>query len=667
MKEMKEKEARMEELIEEINEHNYYYYSLDSPRISDKDYDLLYDELVELEEETGIVKAYSPSQRVGGKILDKFEKHDHIGRLWSLGKSQSYDELREWDERVRRLIDDHNEENNDKLPPLEYIMEYKFDGLTINLTYDEGELIGAATRGNGVTGESILEQVRTIKNLPLKINYQGLMEVQGEGLMPLSALENYNKRAQEPLKNARNAAAGALRNLDTRETAKRNLEVYCYNIGYIQEDSFASQLELLDFLKANRFPVFSYAKSFTDIESLIEEIDKQEEERKELDLLTDGLVIKINDIKTRNALGFTNRFPRWAMAYKFEAEERSTKLLDVEWNVGRTGKVTPRALFEPVDIDGATISRATLNNYDDIVRKGVKINSTIIIRRSNDVIPEILGSLYDPEDAIEIDKPVYCPACQTELHQDGVHIFCPNSLSCRPQLVARLVHFASRDAMDIEGLSEKTAERLLDELNISDLPEIYEVRYEDLIELEGFKEKKSNNLLEAIEASKEVELASFIYALGIDSVGIKTASDLANYFQSLENLREASLEELLEIGDIGPIIAENILEFFRDQEITKAVDKLLSEGVKPYYEKIELSDSIFTDKTIVITGRLDGYTRKEAKELVEAMGARVTGSVSSNTDYLIAGESAGSKYDRAVELGISIIDGEKFNEIGGRK
>lgn len=664
---MKEQEIRMEELIEEINEHNYYYYSLDSPRISDKDYDLLYDELLELEKTTGIVKAYSPTQRVGGHILEKFEKHDHIGRLWSLAKSQSYDELREWDERVRRLIDDHNELNKDKLPPLEYIMEYKFDGLTINLTYDGGELVGAATRGNGVTGESILEQVRTIKNLPLKIAYQGLMEVQGEGLMPLSALEDYNETAEEALKNARNAAAGALRNLDTRETAKRNLAVYCYNIGYIQEDSFDSQLELLDFLKDNRLPVFPYAKKFRNIEKLIEEIDRQEEERKKLDLLTDGLVIKINDIKTRNILGFTNRFPRWAMAYKFEAEERSTKLLDVEWNVGRTGKVTPRALFEPVDIDGATITRATLNNYDDIVKKGVKINSTILIRRSNDVIPEILGSLHDPEDAIEIEKPVYCPACHTELHQDGVHIFCPNSLSCRPQLVARLVHFASRDAMDIEGLSEKTAGRLLDELDISDLPEIYELKYEELIELEGFKEKKSNNLLEAIEESKQVELASFIYALGIDSVGIKTASDLANHFQSLESLRGANVKELLEIGDIGPIIAENIIEFFNDEEIIKAVDKLLAEGVEPYYEGIELSNSIFTDKTVVITGRLDGYTRKEAKELVEAMGGRVTGSVSGNTDYLIAGESAGSKYDRAVELGISIIDGEKFNEIGGRK
>ncbi len=663
---MKE-DLRMEELIEEINEHNYYYYSLDSPRISDKDYDLLYDELLELEKITGIVKAYSPTQRVGGHILDKFEKHDHIGRLWSLAKSQSYDELREWDERVRRLIDDHNEVNTHKLPPLEYIMEYKFDGLTINLTYDGGELIEAATRGNGVTGESILEQVRTIRNVPLKIAYQGLMEVQGEGLMPLSALESYNKTAQEPLKNARNAAAGALRNLDTRETAKRNLAVYCYNIGYIQGDSFGSQLELLEFLRDNRFPVFSYARSFRDIEGLIEEIDRQEEERKNLDLLTDGLVIKINDIKTRNALGFTNRFPRWAMAYKFEAEERSTKLLDVEWNVGRTGKVTPRALFEPVDIDGATITRATLNNYDDIVRKGVKINSTILIRRSNDVIPEILATLHDPEDAVEIDMPIYCPACHTELHQDGVHIFCPNSLSCRPQLVARLVHFASRDAMNIEGLSEKTAERLLDELNISDLPEVYELKYEELIELEGFKEKKSNNLLEAIEESKQVELASFIYALGIDSVGVKTASDLAHHFQSLDNLRGASLEELLEIGDIGPIIAENILEFFGDEEINKAVDKLLAEGVEPYHKEIELSDSIFTDKTVVITGRLDGFTRKEAKDLVEAMGGRVTGSVSGNTDYLIAGESAGSKYDRAVELGISIIDGEKFNEIGGRK
>ena len=450
-----DKEKRIQELIDIIDDLNYHYYTLDNPKASDKEYDLLYDELVRLELETGMVYPYSPTQRVGGHILDKFEKHTHLGRLWSLDKSQSFGELRNWDNRVRRLIEDYNRLNEDKLPDPVYILEYKFDGLTINLTYKNGELVQGATRGNGTVGEAILEQLRTIKPIPLKIEYQGTIEIQGEGLMPLSALEKYNETAIEPLKNARNAAAGALRNLDTKVTADRNLTAYFYNIGYIEGKTFNTHREALKFLKDNRLPVFPYAKSFNSIETLIEEIEKLKEERSKLDVLTDGLVIKIDDIRTREILGFTNRFPRWAIAYKFEAEETSTKLLGVQWNVGRTAKVTPTAILEPVEIGGVTVRRATLNNYDDIIRKGVRLNSKILIRRSNDVIPEILGTLETDEETYPIEKPTHCPACHSELYQDGVHIFCPNSLSCKPQLVARLVHFASRDAMNIEGFSEK--------------------------------------------------------------------------------------------------------------------------------------------------------------------------------------------------------------------
>ena len=658
-----DKEKRIDELIEELNELNYHYYTLDSPKVSDKEYDLLYDELVELEKETGVIKEESPTQRVGGFILDKFEKHVHLGNLWSLDKSQSYEELKQWDERAHRLIDKYNEDHVDKLPKPEYILEYKFDGLTVNLTYRDGRLVQGATRGNGIEGEGILEQIKTIKSIPMKIDYKGTIEIQGEGLMPLSSLEAYNKKYDEPLKNARNAAAGALRNLDTKMTANRNLAAYFYNIGYIEGKEFKTHLESLEFLKENRIPVFPFAKSFTSMSDLIEEIEILKDDRKKLDVLTDGLVIKINDIRTREVLGFTNRFPRWAVAYKFEAEERSTKLLDVEWNVGRTGKVTPRAILEPIDIEGATISRATLNNYDDILRKGVSINSTVAIRRSNDVIPEILGTLDTPDDAIPISMPIHCPACGSELHQDGVHIFCSNSLSCKPQLVARMVHFASRDAMDIEGFSEKTAELLLKELDIRDLPDIYELEYEDLIKLDGFKEKKSNNLLNAIESSKNVDLSAFIYALGINNVGIKTARDLANHFKSLEKIKTAKVDELINVGDIGPIIAESIVEFFNDEAILQAIEKLLNEGVKPHFEDIEVSESIFTGKTVVITGTIEGVNRKEAKELVENMGGKVTGSVSKNTDYVVAGESAGSKYDKAVELGIDIITVDEFNEI----
>ena len=647
---------RIEELIEIIDDLNYHYYTLDDPKVSDKEYDILYDELVRLEKETNLVYPYSPTRRIGGDLVDKFEKHLHLGRLWSLDKSQNYGELISWDNRVRKAIGDFNKDNDNKLPEPRYIMEYKFDGLTINLTYKDGILVQGATRGNGTIGEGILPQLKTIKSIPLKIDFKGTMEVQGEGLMPLSALDKYNEKAIEPLKNARNAAAGALRNLDPKLTAERNLTGYFYNIGYIEEKNFEKHMEILEFLKENRFPVFPYAKEFENIEGIIEEIEIIKEERHKLDLLTDGLVIKIDDIRTRDVLGYTNKFPRWAIAFKFEAEETTTKLLEVIWNVGRTAKVTPTAILEPVDIGGVTVQRATLNNYDDIERKGVRLNSTVVIRRSNDVIPEILGTVDSDEETFEIKKPTHCPACESELVQNGVHIFCPNSLSCKPQLVSRLVHFASRDAMNIEGFSEKTAEKLLEELNLRDLPELYEIKYEELINLEGFKDKKSNNLLEAIEKSKDISLASFIYALGISNVGIKTANDLANHFKSLDNIKRASFEELLTVGEIGEIIANSILEFFHDERILKSLDKLLSEGVKPYFEEITVDkESIFSNKTVVITGTVEGLSRNEIKDMVEKMGGKVTGSVSKKTDYVIVGEDAGSKYDKAIELGIEII------------
>lgn len=655
-----DKEKRIDELIEIINELNYYYYTLDNPKVSDREYDQLYDELVALEEETGIIRDYSPTQRVGGPILEGFEKHTHLGRLWSLDKCQTFEELENWDKRVRRLINEYNYNHGEKLPEPTYILEYKFDGLTINLTYRDGHLVQGATRGNGLEGEAILEQLKTIKSIPMTIPFKGTMEVQGEGVMPLSALEEYNKTAAEPLKNARNAAAGALRNLDTKITAERRLKAYFYNVGYIEGRTFSSHRKVLDFIKENRLPVFDYAKSFDDIRDLIEEINRLEFERQTLDVLTDGLVIKIDDIRTREVLGFTNRFPRWAMAYKFEAEETSTRLIGVEWNVGRTSKVTPTAILEPVEIGGVTVRRATLNNYDDVLRKGVRINSRVLIRRSNDVIPEILGTLEEDIETYEIEKPTHCPACHSELYQDGVHIFCPNSLSCKPQLVARLVHFASRDAMNIEGFSEKTAEKLLEELDIKDLPEIYEIQYEDLIRLEGFKDKKTRNLLNAIERSKKVSLASFIYALGIRNVGIKTATDLADHYKSLDSIKNASYEELLGVGDIGPIIAQDIVEFFHDEEILKAIDKLLAEGVTPIYESVETQESIFTDKTVVITGTIEGLSRKEIQEAVERMGGKVTGSVSKKTDFVIVGSNPGSKYNKAVELGIEIIDEERL-------
>ena len=656
-------EDRIRELIDIIDDLNYSYYTLDTPRLSDKEYDSLYDELINLEKETGYILSYSPTQRVGGNVSEKFGKHTHLGRLWSLDKSQSYGDLIIWDNRVRKSISDYNRDNEDKLPDPVYILEYKFDGLTINLTYKVGELVQGASRGNGSIGEGILEQLKTIKSIPLKIEYNNTLEIQGEGLMPLSVLEEYNKDALEPLKNARNAAAGALRNLDPKITEKRKLSAFFYNIGYIEGKTFDNHLEILEFLRNNKFPVYPYVKSFNTMEMLIEEIESNKDNRSKLDILTDGMVIKINDIKTREVLGYTNKFPKWAIAYKFEAEEVSTRLLSVVWNVGRSAKVTPTALLEPVDIGGVTVKRATLNNYDDIERKGVRLNSRVLIRRSNDVIPEILGALETEEETYVIEKPTHCPSCNSELVQNGVHIFCPNSLSCKPQLVSRLVHFASRDAMNIEGFSEKTAQKLLEDLNIRDLSEIYEVKFDDLRMLEGYKDKKSQNLIDAIEKSKKVGLAAFIYALGISNVGIKTANDLTINFKSLDNIKKATYDELISVGDIGDIVANSILEFFHDEKILEGIDKLLSEGVNPYFEEVLIEESIFTGKTVVITGTIEGLSRNEIKDIVEKKGGKVSGSVSKKTDYVIVGEDAGSKYDKAIELGIRIIGEEELKGI----
>ena len=656
-----DKKKRIEELVQKLNDYAYNYYTLDQPKVSDKEYDKLYDELLKLEKESNYILKESPTQRIGEKPLDKFEKHDHKAKLWSLDKAQNYEELKTWDERVNKLINQYNSSNQDNLPRVKYILEYKFDGLTINLTYKDGYLVQGASRGNGETGEAILAQIKTIKTIPLKIDYEGIIEIQGEGLMPISALNNYNKEADEPLKNARNAAAGALRNLNPKVTEKRNLLAYFYNIGYIEGKSLETHKEMLNFIRDNRIPVFDYLKEFENIDDLIKEIQKIENKRKKLDILTDGMVIKINDIKTREVLGSTQKFPRWAVAFKFEAEEVTTILKDVKWNVGRSGKVTPSALLEPVEIGGATIQRATLNNIEDIRRKKVQINSRVWLRRSNDVIPEILGVVEEGRETREINMPENCPACGTELIKEGVHYFCPNKLSCKPQLVSSIVHFASRDAMNIEGFSEKTAYQLYDELDIKDISQLYDIEKEELLKLEGFKEKKSQNLINALEKSKNCRLESFIYALGIPNVGIKTAKDLVKNYKSLENIKTAKKEDLIEIRDIGEVVAEEIYKFFNDKNIKENINKLLNKGINPYYDyKEEVEENIFTDKKIVITGSFS-ITRKEIKSFIEKSGGQVTGTVSRNTDFLVMGENPGSKYDKAKSLGIKVIDKKELN------
>ncbi|MBV1757412.1 MAG: NAD-dependent DNA ligase LigA [Dethiosulfatibacter sp.] len=653
---------RIVELVDDLNRYATHYYTYDQPLVTDKVYDLLYDELVRLENETGHILEYSPTQRVGDRILEKFDKHKHLRQLWSLDKAQNYEELRNWDKRLRKTIAEYNLRNNEKFE-ISYCLEFKFDGLTINLTYDGGLLVQGATRGNGSIGESILPQIKAIRSIPLRISYKGLMEVQGEGLMPLTSLLAYNEKNDDQLKNARNAAAGALRNLDPRVTEKRKLKAYFYNVGYIEGLAFDNHEEMIQFIKDQTLPVFDYLQSFKDIEDVILEIERIKDHRHGLDILTDGLVIKIDDIKAREALGYTQKFPKWAIAYKFEAEEVMTVLRGVVWNVGRTGKVTPTALLEPVDIGGVTVKRATLNNIDDIRRKNVKINAVVWLRRSNDVIPEILGTVEDDsQETIEIDMPDKCPYCGTKLIQEGVHYFCVNKLSCKPQLIASIVHFASRDAMNIEGFSEKTAEQFVDQLDLKSISDIYSLDKDILLTLERFGDKKADNLIKAIENSKKCKLNHLIYALGIPNVGIKTATDLSDCFKSYEGIKNAQYEELTAIPDVGEVVANSVISFFNNPKIQDDIDKLFEYGVDPEHEEKTIKESFLTNKNVVITGSLS-MSRNEIINKIGSMGGNVVGSVSKKTDYVIAGENPGSKLDKALVLNIPILREEDLQEI----
>ncbi len=663
----------MQELVDTLNRLNFHYYTLDEPLVADGEYDALYDRLAAMERETGTVLPDSPTQRVGGEVLEEFTKHRHLAPLYSLGKTRTEEEIRAWvsraEEAVRRFNADHAD---DPLPPLTFLCELKFDGLTVNLTYEQGVLTMASTRGNGIIGEEILPQVRTIPTIPLRIPFQGTMEVQGEGVMPLSALQRYNETAAIALKNARNAAAGALRNLDPRETAARHLDAFFYNVGYAPEAPYHTETEMLEFLRENGFRVHPFLRRATTIEEILAAIHEVDALRHALDVLTDGVVIKIDDLRTRDVLGFTAKFPRWAMAFKFEAEEVTTILREVEWNVGRTGKVTPTAILDPVEIGGATVSRATLNNFDDIQRKRVALGGRVLIRRSNEVIPEILGAIDDPDLATTpIEKPVVCPSCGTELVYDTVHIYCPNSLSCRPQLVSRLVHFASRDAMNIEGLSEKTIGQLVDR-GLEELADLYRLTEEDLMQLDKFKEKKTQNLLQALERSKTPALSAFLFAVGIPEVGVRTARDLADHFKTLEALRHADADSLLTLPDIGSITAQHIVDFFRDEHIAAGIDALLSAGVRPSAMDAGAASDGDTEETlsahqaadrvrgkkVVITGTIAGLSRREMEAAIRAMGGTAQSSVSSRTDLVIAGTEAGSKRDKAEKLGIAILEGE---------
>lgn len=652
---------RMRGLIDKLNEASRRYYDQNESDISDDEWDAMYAELRKLEEKTGERMADSPTRRVGGAVMEGFEQHRHIARLWSMDKAQSEEEILAWAQRCEKQTTEAG-----GLPKNSYCVEYKLDGLTVNLTYDGGRLIQAATRGNGEVGEAILPQAMTIRTIPLTIPFTGRMEVQGEGIMRLSELKKYNETSAEPLKNARNAAAGALRNLDPQVTASRHLDAFFYQIGYIEGRSFETQQDMLDFMKANGLNISPFVRPAQTIEEALEAVHQIEKERETLDFLIDGATIKITDMRTREVLGTTDKFPRWSIAFKFPAQETVTKLLKITWEVGRTGKLTPLAHLSPVDICGVTVKRATLNNYDDICRKRVRIGSEVWVRRSNDVIPEIMGVVWDGEGEApetDIQPPAVCPACGgplVKLRQDGVHLFCLNRTSCRPQAIARMAHFASRQGMDIETFSTRTAGLFYDELGVRSAADLYSLDREKLVALKGFGEKKADKLFAELEKSKDCELDAFLFAIGIPNIGKKTAYDLMAHFGTLEALMGATEQELVDIEDVGEIVASSITEYFADEENRRFVNRLLEVGVHPQMHMQEDAGTLFEGLTFVLTGTLPTLSRAQAQEMIRKNGGKATGSVSKKTSIVLAGESAGSKLDKARELGVTIIDEAQF-------
>lgn len=657
--------TRQEELTKQLASYAEAYYNSDAPFISDAEYDALYDELLSLERESGVVLPDSPTTRVGAKAdattpsAAAFLPHTHIRRLYSLDKVRSFQALSDWAERCKSGCVG--------IGTPAFALEYKFDGLTINLTYENGRFVNGATRGNGDVGDTIYDQLLTVRSIPRTIPFLGRMEVQGECIMRLSVLDELNKVSTEPLKNARNAAAGALRNTDARVTAARRLDCFLYNVGYIEGKTLSSQTEMLDFLRENGFPVSPFLRICPDAESLEREIDAAEETRASLDFLIDGMVVKITDFSLRDALGETEKFPRWAMAYKFAAEETTSVVREVTWEVGRTGKLTPLAHLDPVELAGATVKRATLNNFDDVCRKRVGIGSRVFIRRSNDVIPEILGAVPNDTPERPVEKPTRCPQCGAHVEERGAHLFCTNSLSCTAQITLRIAHFASRDAMDIESLSDKTAAQLIEALNVTSVPHLYALSHEQLVSLDRFGEKKAQNLLAALEKSKTRPLSAFLFALGIPNVGLKTARDVARRYGTLEAVRQATRESLLEIPDVGEIIADSIVTFLSDLSIVSQIDELLSLGVSPAPEAAAAENAALAGKAVVVTGTLPTLGRRDAESLIEKYGGKAAGSVSKKTDYVLYGEEAGGKLTKARELNVPLLTEDEFLRMIGER
>jgi DNA ligase (NAD+) len=655
-------ELKINELRSLLNLYGYEYYVLDTPSVPDAEYDRLMQELLELEAKFPELKTPdSPSIRIGGDVLDLFEKVEHRTPMLSLGNAFNEQDLKDFDRRVRQAVGDN----------VSYVCELKIDGLAVSLRYENGLFIQGATRGDGTIGEDITANLKTIKSIPLRLRENATLEVRGEAYMPKRSFEALNKakeeRGEELAANPRNAAAGSLRQLDPKIAATRNLDVFLYGIGG-GEVNAASHSEGLDYLDHLGFKTNKERRKCPTINEVIEYVSSWVDKRPHLPYEIDGIVIKVDSYEHQNKLGTTAKSPRWAIAYKFPAEEVVTTLLDIELSVGRTGVVTPTAILKPVKVAGTTVQRASLHNEDLIREKDIKIGDQVVVKKAGDIIPEVVNVLAEQRTGDERDfqMPTHCPECESELvrFEGEVALRCINP-KCPAQIREGLIHFVSRDAMNIEGLGEKVISQLFAEKLISDVADIYKLTREQLIALERMGEKSVTNLLKAIEASKGNSLEKLLFGLGIRHVGAKAAKTLAQSFDTMERLASAKKEDLLAINEIGDKMADSIVAFFEQEEAEELLRELVSVGVNMEYKGAkpvspEESNSIFAGKTVVLTGKLEQLSRNEAKEKIEALGGNVSGSVSKKTHLVIAGEDAGSKLTKAEELGIEVWDEEKL-------
>ncbi|MBB5172549.1 NAD-dependent DNA ligase LigA [Texcoconibacillus texcoconensis] len=665
--ERSEAKQRIDQLTKSLNDYAHQYYVLDQPTISDAEYDQLLKELQQLEDKhPDLKRADSPTERVGGAPLEQFEKVEHDVPMLSLGNAFNDQELRDFDRRVRDGIGRNSS----------YSCELKFDGLAVTLKYENGQFVRGATRGDGTVGENITNNLKTVRSIPLSLKEDVTIEVRGEVFMPKDSFEKLNEakeeRGEAPFANPRNAAAGSLRQLDPKIAASRNLDIYVYAIGQIEDRSLSSHSEALDYLHQLGFKTNEYHRHCQGIEEVIEYVNSWIDRRADLPYEIDGIVVKVDRLSDQEKLGFTAKSPRWATAYKFPAEEVITTLRSIELTVGRTGAVTPTAVLDPVAVAGTTVQRASLHNEDLIREKDLKIGDKVTIKKAGDIIPEVINVLEEHRTGAEEDfaMPTECPECESELQRiDGeVALRCLNP-KCPAQIREGLIHFVSRDAMNIDGLGERVISQLFEHGLIEDVADLYQLEREELLKLERMGEKSVQNLLQAIEVSKENSLEKLLFGLGIRHVGAKVARTLAEHFQEIESLQEASEEELVAIDEIGPKMADAIVTYFGQDEVTELIKELQQLGVNTTYKgrkRTEQSeDTPFNDKTVVITGALEQLSRKEAKEEIELLGGKVTGSVSSSTDLLIAGEKAGSKLKKAEELNVDVwTEGELLQALG---